>query len=434
MLNGFEKETLLVLAQSAGAEKEEILKQLDERLSFRDNKRVLKRWLKDDGRSVDLRTELIKEKEMGVKAATESKKKMDEEEEKQYKIIEKQKTEITKYIQENKKNIMNEIVKYNPHCENITYTTLMSVMNAKDGNQKTNVINKGKQGIGKSRGTTELVRKLNISDAVIINGHITPKKLFETLRENMYATVILDESEATLSNPTSLFILRSALYGGKVQWLSSKGDLLDSYNFQGTLIANLNYLGINPKEAAPLYDRTLFNENNLNNSQIIEKIRSTQTYTMDKTIWKNIKNKLILIRKDGVNSLEETEKQKVINYITELVAKTSSFSSSLSTRAAAKANLVTRCMKTFYGTLDEDVWELTKKLIKPYEIANNGEDLIVQILKENPTYTRQEITELIAEKKEISVRQASRHIKSAIDKNILIAKNRTTLALPEVKV
>ena len=248
MLNGFEKETLLVLAQSAGAEKEEILKQLDERLSFRDNKRVLKRWLKDDGRSVDLRTELIKEKEMGVKAATESKKKMDEEEEKQYKIIEKQKTEITKYIQENKKNIMNEIVKYNPHCENITYTTLMSVMNAKDGNQKTNVINKGKQGIGKSRGTTELVRKLNISDAVIINGHITPKKLFETLRENMYATVILDESEATLSNPTSLFILRSALYGGKVQWLSSKGDLLDSYNFQGTLIANLNYLGINRSE------------------------------------------------------------------------------------------------------------------------------------------------------------------------------------------
>ena len=78
MLNGFEKETLLVLAQSAGAEKEEILKQLDERLSFRDNKRVLKRWLKDDGRSVDLRTELIKEKEMGVKAATESKKKMED--------------------------------------------------------------------------------------------------------------------------------------------------------------------------------------------------------------------------------------------------------------------------------------------------------------------------------------------------------------------
>lgn len=432
-MNELEKECIRSLAKSAGADPEAALSHCDEALSFRENKRVIKDWLKGDGKMVDLRTEIVQEKVLDEAIAKKIEAELQEKEAMAYSEIVTEKESVIKGMDSAFNEVTKEIEAYNPHCSSITYATIFAAMNGRVGQQKTHVINKGKAGIGKSRGTSELVRILGLPDAVILSGYMTPKKMFEILKKHRTSMIVFDESEMIMNNPQALFVLRSALYGGQVSWLSSKGETLDSFNFTGTIIANMNHFGISEHESAPLFDRTLFNQQNLDNRQIMEKMESTQTYKVDKPIWELVRKRVILARTDGLADLEPAEEETVMQNIRELTSNSSVFSKSLSTRTVWKAKLVARCMKTLFGSLRPDVWEAAKRIMKPYISTDDAEDICVKLLKKNPDLSRLEITELIAEEKGISSRQASRMIKAAIDRGVLVAKNRTSLGLPEVK-
>lgn len=207
--------------------------------------------MKAEGKVTDLRTEIVVEKELSSKMAKALKDETEAKEEEKYVAVSPRKKEINEAILKRRDEIMKEIIDYNPHMGNVTYSTLFSVMNAKNGKQKTNTINMGKHGTGKSRGTSDLLTKLEISDAVIIRGFMTPKKVYETLKKHFASTVCFDEAENIMNDEMSMFILRPAMFGGDVSWISSKGEALDSFTFTGTIIANMNHFGVTEAAAAP---------------------------------------------------------------------------------------------------------------------------------------------------------------------------------------
>jgi len=430
MLHALEIEALNDIVRSAGIDPKNVI---DLRLSFAENKRVIREWMKAEGKITDLRTEIVVEKELSSKMAKALKDEVEAKEEEKYIAVSPRKKEINDAILKRREDIMKEVVDYNPHMENVTYSTLMSVMNAKNGKQKTNVINMGKHGTGKSRGTSDLLTKLDISDAVIIRGFMTPKKVYETMKKHFASTVCFDEAENIMNDEMSMFILRPAMFGGDVSWISSKGEALDSFTFTGTVIANMNHFGVTEAAAAPLFDRCLFNNVNLDSHQIIEKIQSANTYKMDEDVWKLVKEKIVLIRKEGIEELTDEEEQYVMSYIVEIANSSSVFNKSLSARARGRAILVARCLKSLYMGFDDRVKELFRTITKPYISTDDADDICVKILKANPKLTRRELAEIISEQKSISERQATRLIKAAIERGVLIALNRTTVIINDGK-
>jgi hypothetical protein len=432
-LHPLEIEALNDIIRGSGIDPTKGSKVIDLRLSFAENKRVIREWMKAEGKVTDLRTEIVAEKELTTKMAKALKEETEAKEEEKYVAVSPRKKEINAKIIKNRDAIMKEINDYNPHMTNVTYSTLFAVTNARNGKQKTNVINMGKHGTGKSRGTSDLITKLDISDAVIIRGFMTPKKVYDTLKKHYASTVCFDEAENIMNDEMSMFILRPAMFGGQVSWISSKGEALDSFDFTGTVIANMNHFGVTEAAAAPLFDRCLFNNVNLDNKQIIEKIQSADTYQMNEELWSLIKDKIILIRNEGTDELTKEEEDYVMSYIVEIAASSSVFNKSLSARARARALLVARCLKSLFINFDDKVKELYRTLTKPYISSDDADDICVKLLKSNPKLMRRELAEIISEQKQISERQATRMIRAAIDRGILVAINRTKVVINDGK-
>lgn len=429
MLHPLEIEALKEMAIGAGADPKKVETVIDMRLTFGENKRIVKEFLKAEGKAADLRSELVVQKELDKKMTEALQQDIEAKESVKYKAIAGKKEDINKKMSALRLDIIKEISAYNPYMENITYATLFACMNAKMGKQKSNVINMGKHGIGKSRGTADLLRKLDISDAVIITGFMTPRKVYDTLKQNFCSIICFDEAENIMNDEMAMFILRPAMFGGQVSWLSSRGDAIDSFEFKGTIIANMNHFGVTEAAAAPLFDRTLFHQTNLDNKQIIEKTQAKQTYIMKDDIWAVIKDKITLIRNEGTEELTPAEEDFVMAYIVEIAQQSSVFNKSLSVRAHSRAMLVARCLKSMFLKLDDPIKELFRQIAKPYISYDDADDVAVSILKANPNITRRELSEIISEQKSISERQASRLVKAAIERGVLIAVNRTKVEI-----
>ena len=428
-MHPLEKAALLDIVAAAGMDIKKAESVIDQRLSFSENKRVIREWCRAEGKVTDLRTEIVVEKELTTKMAEAIKEEVETKESAKYAAVSASAPEIDGKITGMVADIMKEIEEYNPHMKQVTYSTLFSVMNGRSGKQKTNTINLGKQGTGKSRSTSDLLERLEISDAVIIKGFMTPKKVFETLKRNYTSTICFDEAENIFNSEDSLFVLRPALFGGTVSWITSKGEAVDSFSFIGTVIANMNHFGVSEAAAAPLFDRCLYNSVNLDNAQLIEKIQSMKAYSMNAEIWKLISDKITLIRTEGLEDLTEDEDRMVMGFIVEVAKDSSVFNKSLSARAKARAYLVARCIKSLFCGFGEKEVALFRELARPYICTEEVDDLCVKILRKNPNVTRKELTELISEQRQISNRQATRLISAAIERGSLIAINRTKIEI-----
>jgi hypothetical protein len=430
MLHPLEIEALKEIAKAAGGDPEKVENSIiDHRLSFDQNKRVVREWLKAEGKAVDMRSEMVAEKELQTKMTEALQAEIEHKEAVKYSAVVGKKEDINRKIKGIRLDIIKEITEYNPYMENVTYATLFACMNGKIGKQKTNVINMGKHGIGKSRSTSDLLTKLEITDAVIVRGFMTPKKVYETLKQNFCSIVCFDEAENIMNDEMAMFILRPAMFGGTVSWLSMKGDAIDTFDFKGTIIANMNHFGVTEAAAAPLFDRTLFNSTNLDNKHIIEKIQSAQGYKMNEEVWRVIKDKITLIRNEGIEELTPDEEKYVMKNIVKVANNATVFNKSLSARARSRAFLVARCMKSLFLELDSTVLEVYEKIVKPYISTDDADDICVRILTQKPDLTRKQLTEIIAEQKQISERQATRMVSAAIERGILMGVNRSKVVV-----
>lgn len=179
-----------------------------------------------------------------------------------------------------KQPILDEIIKYSPHSEVLTLSTLMAI------SQGIHICNISPPGQGKSRNTVELLRLLRIPFSLIA-GHTTPKQFFSELQKD--GIIIVDEGATILSDKNIINLLLNALWNGKVEWKNNKEEL--THNFQGIIIFNVNKLS-NTALTEALKDRIFVNEVNLTSAQIRDKIVSAKDYVPNMKIWAEIRERL----------------------------------------------------------------------------------------------------------------------------------------------
>jgi uncharacterized protein YfkK (UPF0435 family) len=177
-----------------------------------------------------------------------------------------------------------EISLYSPHSETLTISTLIAI------NQKVNVINLSRAGLGKTRSTCDLMKMLEIP-FVLVSGRITPKVFFSKLEQvSNGGYMVIDESATLLREPIVKELLLSALWQGCVTWETEK-ETKEISKFKGTIIFNTNSIG-NDAFTTALKDRVIFNHLILDNNQVKDKIKSSRTYTPDTKVWGKIKNNI----------------------------------------------------------------------------------------------------------------------------------------------
>lgn len=198
--------------------------------------------------------------------------------------------------------ILEEISKYSPNSERLTLSTLMAI------NQKIHILNVGREGIGKTRNTEELLNLLKIPHSLIA-GHYSPKAVYEILEKD--GIVVIDEGADLLSDKTTLNLLLNALWNGECEWVNNRES--HKHHFTGILIFSTNKVENTPLMNA-LKDRVFTNYVELTSEQIKEKILSGRTYKPDMKIWAEIKERIIQNKKD-ISDIPAGENEKIYHLI-----------------------------------------------------------------------------------------------------------------------
>lgn len=271
-------------------------------------------------------------------------------------------------------DLLKEITDYAPYTELITMSTLIAV------NQKINVINMSRAGLGKTRSTADLMDVLNIP-FVLVAGRITPKQFFRKLE--MVAGggyMIIDESATLLKDNTIKELLLSALWGGTVTWETEREEL--SVRFKGTIIFNTNSLSSDEFTRA-LKDRVIFNHLVLDREQIREKILSKKVYEYNGKIWAEIRNNCF-----NKTELSQEQENLIWDFLKILSVK--------SVRDEWRLRKIAKGLNNILGDL-----QFLKKYLKI--------DEVYEILMSDSK--RSEKVSAISEVKKISIRQARNMVK-----------------------
>ena len=154
---------------------------------------------------------------------------------------------------------------------------------------------RGHPGLGKSYTVLKTLNDLGLEEDThykILNGYITPKKLFELLRKTEILEqpklLVMDDLDSLLRNKISISILKGALvsFNDKrtVSYESMRGDDRDqSFNFNGKIIMITNSM---PRsiDIEPLLDRGIYFEYDFNPVQLASYIEENILPTYDLNI------------------------------------------------------------------------------------------------------------------------------------------------------
>jgi hypothetical protein len=256
--------------------------------------------------------------------------------------------------------IIEEMANFNKYCENVVWTTIFCLMNK----GRFNVINAGAYGVGKSRGTKEIVDSwIKLDTIQQITGHITPAKMFDMF--GLGGSIVVDESYTLFTNAQIKHLLRSALYDGNVVW-TTKTDERTAF-FEGSMIFNTNVLNNRNMNDSALLDRCFINRLDLSNAQIIEKKDSN--YRPDRDIWKQIKNRLLVIRNTSLKELDEKYGLTMAecDYVDEFFNSRVRISPSrISMRSFHRVKDIFQRTKWFFGDLSKELLEFAGNLAENY--------------------------------------------------------------------
>lgn len=254
------------------------------------------------------------------------------------------------------KKIIKEIHNYNPYGEIFTYSTLFAYMSDE------NIVNIAGVGSGKSRGSTELLKKLDFNDVIIKSGFLTPKGFYNTIKENQDKLLVFDEADALLHKKQISRMLKSLLTSKKAVWITNKEK--SKIEFDGGLILNCNDYSF----GTGVLDKVISNQITMSTNEFKDKIKNGRKYAPNSDVWDAIKMRL-KVRKDDISSLDKDETNKVYNFVLNL-------SSVSSYRVIHRVRSIYKNMKTLFGTLNDDVLELSKTLSKSMVPG----DLLIKII------------------------------------------------------
>lgn len=328
-----------------------------------------------------------------------------------------------------------EISRFNPYCEQITYTTLGCFAGTLRA-----VLNDGPAGIGKSRSTVGLAGLLPRIGARVISGQISPLALYKLLHEcrSSRAVVIVDESFTLLADSVNQQMLRCALYSGTVEW-RSQGDtfkalkLPESFRFSGRIIFNTNATNeTNPNHKAML-DRVYYNKLVLTGEQVATKMIQKHEYTPNTAIWRAVEERLLQIRTGKVKTrLSSEEKKTLLQFTVHGVLQISrTYNTNLSVRILERVETLCLFLKQMFGTLD---LEFAKSTAKHYFVINDEEDFIKKVIAEaGGKMAAKDLAVILRDTQKCSLRTAQRRIQEYVELGRIVVPKRGYVALVPVK-
>jgi len=325
-----------------------------------------------------------------------------------------------------------EISRFNPYCEPITYTTLGCLAGSLRA-----ALNDGPAGIGKSRSTVELARLFPRLDGVqVLNGHITPLAMYKLLWDCRAKTCVLivDESFTLLADREIQQMLRCAMYSGQVDW-RSKGKataglgLPESFRFNGRVIFNTNVTNQKDFNYKAMLDRVFYNKLMLTGEQIAEKMKTKRSYSPDRELWKLVEERLLLIRDDKTDiTLSTAEQEAILKYTVDGILRISrTYNVNISMRILERVEWLCLFLKQFFGELD---LEFAKGLADNYFVVNDEEDLIKKVIARNGgSMPAKDLAAILRDTQKYSLRTAQRRINEYVELGRISTPKRGVVAL-----
>lgn len=304
--------------------------------------------------------------------------------------------------------IIKKLDEFNKYCLPSTVSTLVSYYSWKHKLRHIDVMNLGACGQGKSYSNIDLLRVLE-QPFILKTGNITPKELFNQLRDFSDAFFIFDDTNKLTTSFDFQSIFLSALGENRIiEW--NKDNSRESKCFSGNMIINTNYF--NPR-LEPLKDRLFINNVRLTKEQVMEKI---------KTIHNGKKIDLSEINEILGNKpirLTRNEENEIIEMVLTVIK--SSKEKDFSCRIREKIFAYSTAIKSLFGFDLSLISELTHSYIS----SSNDYDFVLDIVK---NYGNQigsvKLNDEIMKKIGVGQRRGEQIIKEYVDSGKIIKEGR----------
>jgi hypothetical protein len=302
------------------------------------------------------------------------------------------------------KEMIKNLKEYNPFCENITLATIFSKMKF----VRTNVVNYGTPGTGKSQSTINLVKELNI-----IDNNTTKKGFFQLLMEFPTSQIILDECSAILKEPSVQDAIKLAMEGKSVSWVKNNSTE-ETPEFRGSFIINTN----TPVNSA-IIDRCLGNKVCMNKEMTINFI---DYCTAEHNFTKFITYIKKIVQNSEKVEISEAEKVEIVNFLKKYISE-SEEGLEYSRRCVQRVFNYFRCAKKLFGKLDHEVMDYIKPLAELY-VLNQKTPSLIEAIVSTGQIDKAELVRKYAKEGGVTERTARTKVNDMIESGQLELKGR----------
>lgn len=315
-----------------------------------------------------------------------------------------------KYEFEELKNMIKE---WNPDCEAITLSTILSKIKT---NNTLHVINSGNPGTGKSRSSLELVKKIDDDNTIFLDNTTTDRGLFETFMEYPDSDIILDECSTLLRSLRTQDMIKLCMESKPITW-TKKGESEETQPYTGTIIINTNN-----NLSDSVTDRCLYNE------AVMNRDRALNFLDVYKNKDETKHNEFLNYCKKRIRSKETTpltlaEIDKIISFVRDKI-KVADENQNFSRRILLRQLVYFEKAKKFFTELKPETFNYLLGLSEAY-ITNNHAPSLIEHLLSNGGMEKPKLVKEVSKQGSYSTTHARRLINEEIRNGKLTLKGKT---------
>lgn len=309
-------------------------------------------------------------------------------------------------------DLIKEIKLWNPGCEAITLSTILSKIKA---GGKLHVINSGSPGSGKSFSSIELVRFIDPDNTIFLDNTTTDRGLFEIFMEFPNSDILLDECSTLLRSLRTQDMIKLCMEGKPLTWTKKDvAETTDPYN--GTIIINTNVF-----ISESVSDRCLYNEVVMNRDKALNFLDVYQNKDAKKH------EDFLAYCKERIKDTSEvklTKKEEaiIINFVRNKISaadETQNFSRRILLR---QLNYFERAKK-FFKELSPEVFAYLFTMSEAY-ITNNHTPSLIEHVLSNGALDKPRLVKEVAKRGKYSEQHARRLINEDIKSGKLLLRGK----------